>query len=151
MQCLSVTYPGGAKNAMDSKKVSNISCVPLRFTVKILRKLIKGGLVKSYKGVNGGYAAARPLGKVSMFDIVELINGPLVISKCLNGSYECARVKRELGTDEVQDKEHKMTCYFHRIFDEINTMIADKLKTATLDNIFSADGVRMDGTKTEHI
>ena len=34
--------------------------VTLRFTLKILRKLLLAGIVRSFKGANGGYMLAKP-------------------------------------------------------------------------------------------
>ena len=39
-------------------------------TRKILRQLKYGGLVRSDKGANGGYALARPLSAISFLDVV---------------------------------------------------------------------------------
>ena len=40
---------------MDAKRIAEETGVTLRFSLKILRKLVTGGLVRSYKGTKGGY------------------------------------------------------------------------------------------------
>lgn len=40
---------------MDAKTISEKACVTLRFALKILRKLVGAGLVRSFKGTQGGY------------------------------------------------------------------------------------------------
>lgn len=50
-----------AKNGsrMDAKALSAATGVTLRFSLKILRKLVAQGIVRSYKGTQGGYELAR--------------------------------------------------------------------------------------------
>ena len=45
-----------AKNGqrMDAKSISDETGVTLRFSLKILRKLVSAGIIKSYKGTQGG-------------------------------------------------------------------------------------------------
>ena len=43
---------------MEAAAIAEQTGVTLRFSLKILRKLVAGGLVKSYKGAGGGYELA---------------------------------------------------------------------------------------------
>ena len=43
-----------ANKRLDAKTIAERTCVTLRFALKILRKLVAGGIVKSYKGTQGG-------------------------------------------------------------------------------------------------
>lgn len=40
------------------------------FVYKILKKLEKGDLVKSYRGSNGGYALKKDIGQITLLDIL---------------------------------------------------------------------------------
>ena len=42
----------------DAKLISENTEVSLRFALKILRKLVSGGIIRSYKGTTGGYELA---------------------------------------------------------------------------------------------
>ena len=92
-----------------------------RFTLKILRKMAQGGIIASKKGAFGGYTLAVPPADVSMRRVVEVIDGPVEISRCLDSTYECTR---------TGDKKHE--CAFHLIFSKINKSIAEKMDTVTL-------------------
>ncbi len=109
---------------LDSGAIAGAVGVTERFTVKILRKLTQSGVVASKKGAAGGYRLAQAPGDITMRHIVEIIDGPTEISKCLDGDYECSRV----GNDKCQ-------CTFHLIFAKINKTIADKLDAVTLDSV----------------
>ena len=109
---------------MDAGSISQAVGVTDRFTVKILRKLVQSGIVTSQKGACGGYMLAVSPSEVSMRQILEIIDGPLVISRCLETEYECSRTG-----------EKKHCCTFHRIFDRLSKSLVDKLDTVTLDRV----------------
>ena len=103
----------------DAKTISDITSLPQRFTLKILGKLVLGGLVTSKKGVNGGYELSRPASDITLLNILEVIEGPIVISKCLSEDFVCLH---DSGKENCY-------CFFNRVFDEINITIANKLKS----------------------
>ena len=113
----------------DAKTVSDDVNAPLRFTVKILGKLSSARLVNSFKGVGGGYELSRPADEISLRDIYEVTEGPLSISRCSEEGFVCPH-----GSDDCD-------CFFNRIFDEINGMIAGRLGTVTI-----ADALRKEST-----
>lgn len=113
---------------LGSGSISTLSGVTERFTIKILRKLMQGGMVGSHKGVKGGYELIRTPDSISMLQVVELISGPIEISRCLDSAYECTRTGSE--------KSH---CTFHLIFAKINKSIADKLGSITMDAVIADD------------
>lgn len=113
---------------LDSGVIAERAGVTERFTVKILRKLVQNGVVASKKGAFGGYRLAQAPGDITMRHIVEIIDGPMEISRCLDGDYECSRV----GNDKRQ-------CTFHLIFAKINKAIAEKLDAVTLDSVIDDD------------
>ena len=68
---------------IDAKAIAEQSYVPYRFTLKILRKLVCAGIAKSYRGVNGGYLLNQPADAVTLKDIIEAIDGPIAINRCI--------------------------------------------------------------------
>jgi Rrf2 family protein len=51
--------------------------MPERFLLQVLRTLVNEGLLKSTRGVDGGYRLAKPLSQISLLEIVEAIDGPI--------------------------------------------------------------------------
>ena len=49
----------------DARGISEEMCVTLRFSLKILGKLVSSGIVESYKGNRGGYELARPASEIT--------------------------------------------------------------------------------------
>ena len=54
--------------------------MPERFLLQILRNLVTHQLLRSTRGVEGGYALARPAAEITLFDVIEAVDGPLIPS-----------------------------------------------------------------------
>ncbi len=108
---------------ISAKQISDESGVPLRFALKILRRLTQAELTASYKGVSGGYELARPAGQISLGEIIEQIDGPIEINHCLSTEFDCSRVAQ------------KNECTFHRVFSTINQDIRTKLYELSLEQL----------------
>ena len=50
--------------------------MPERFLLQILRSLVTHGILKSTRGVDGGYTLTRPPREISLLDVIEAIEGP---------------------------------------------------------------------------
>ena len=110
---------------VDAKTLSDEISVTQRFTLKILHKLVSTGYVKSYKGVRGGYQLNIPPEKITLKSVIELIDGPIAISRCLESSEACS-----LNPD-------KTACIYHHIFDTISLDVARKLAGITIADVLS--------------
>lgn len=78
------------KGAKESARViSEKENIPLRFLLKLLQKLRKAGIVKSYMGVNGGYALNKKPQDITFKDVIEAVDGPIYINRCLYNPAEC--------------------------------------------------------------
>jgi Rrf2 family protein len=51
--------------------------IPVQFLEQLFAVLRRSGILKSQRGVKGGYSFARPPGEVTVLEIVELLDGPL--------------------------------------------------------------------------
>jgi Rrf2 family protein len=54
--------------------------MPERFLLQILRSLVTHGLLHSTRGVDGGYVLARPADEISLMDIFDAFDNPLIPS-----------------------------------------------------------------------
>jgi len=113
---------------LDAGTIAGNAGVTDRFTVKILRKLVQSGMVRSQKGAAGGYRLAVPPDEINIRQVIEAIDGPLAISKCLDADYTCTRMGDE-----------KSCCAFHCIFARLNDALAKQMETVTLDRVIGED------------
>lgn len=112
-----------ASQKIDAHNISLQTQVPLRFALKILRKLVAGGIVVSYKGAHGGYALAREAGKITLRQVIESVEGPYMLNRCQQEAYCCT---------------HTSYCRFHEIYDEISLLVRDRLDDCTFESLEKA-------------
>lgn len=60
------------------ENLARLEAVPANYLAQILSELREGGLITSRRGKSGGYALARPPEKISLYDIVKLIEGDVL-------------------------------------------------------------------------
>jgi Rrf2 family protein len=64
---------------------------PESFLSKILQALARRGLIRAWRGVDGGFSLL-PLGaQASLLDVVESIDGPVALNLCLTSDDACPR------------------------------------------------------------
>lgn len=78
-----------ANDKIEAPKVAEFTKVPKRFTLKIMRKLAQASVINSYRGNNGGYTLNRKPEDISLKDIIEIIDGPVNINRCLHDKSIC--------------------------------------------------------------
>ncbi len=110
---------------VDAKTLSDETSVTLQFTLKILHKLVKCDLVKSFKGIRGGYSLNKAPENITLKEVIENIDGPIAIVKCLE-SAECCSLNQQ-----------KTACIYHNIFDVISLDVAKKLAGITILDVLN--------------
>lgn len=58
-------------------KLASEGDMPERFLLQILRVLVTHGILRSTRGVDGGYALTKPADQISLLEVIEAIDGPL--------------------------------------------------------------------------
>jgi Rrf2 family protein len=96
----------GQEVPVPSKKIAEAGHMPDRFLLQILRNLVAHGLLRSTRGVIGGYTLARSPNEISLLDIIEAVEGPVAFELgdanhdgCLQQALEAVtvNVRRDLG------------------------------------------------------
>ena len=64
--------------------------IPYHFLAKILQRLSRKGLLRSMKGPTGGFALGMPAKHITLFQIVEAIDGVDFTTQCVMGFPECS-------------------------------------------------------------
>lgn len=71
-------------------EIAEAQNIPTSFMAKILRSLVRARLLRSSRGVHGGFALARAASEINMLEIVEAIEGPLSLTDCTPATAGCA-------------------------------------------------------------
>ena len=64
--------------------------MPSPFLAKILQDLTHKGLLVSFKGPRGGFMLGKPASEITLFNIVEAIDGTAFMNSCVLGFKECS-------------------------------------------------------------
>ena len=96
--------------------------LPAKFLEQLLMALKRARLVKSQKGPHGGYRLARPAEKISLAEVIRLLDGALAPTESVSTYfYESTPVEREKR--------------LLRIFKEIRDFVSAKLERTTLADV----------------
>src|SRR4051812_6342641 len=68
--------------------VAEAENLPLSYLEHLVAKLRKADLVTSQRGAHGGYALARPAGKIEMLEVVQALEGPISPMECFHETPE---------------------------------------------------------------
>ncbi len=68
--------------------------VPPKFLARILQLLHKAQLVNSHRGIRGGFSLACPSEQITVLQVLEAVEGPLVISLCIATPQICDQAER---------------------------------------------------------
>lgn len=107
----------GTAELAQIEHLARIEHVPPHFLAQILSELRNGGLITSRRGIQGGYALARPPDEISLYDIFAVIDGEVL---GLSGNHEGRSGRRML-----------------QVWNEIRENLAEQTKRYTLDKLAS--------------
>ncbi|WP_018248872.1 RrF2 family transcriptional regulator [Orenia marismortui] len=77
---------------VDAQTICEEENIPKRFLLKIFRELAQTSIIESYRGKNGGYALAIVPAKITLRDVIEAVDGPIVVNRCLVDPDECNKI-----------------------------------------------------------
>jgi Rrf2 family protein len=75
------------------KEIADRQDLSEKYLEQILSELRKAGIVISIQGKNGGFQLARPPEKITLLDIVKVLEGGLAPVKCVDDESLCKRSK----------------------------------------------------------
>jgi len=112
----------GAVRISEIARAQNVSA---SFLAKVFQGLRKAGLVTSQRGVGGGVMLGRPADRITLREIVEAIEGPVAINRCLLPEDPC---------------EHAATCPVAEVWRRAQGRMLEVLEGVTLAQL-SAGGL----------
>lgn len=65
---------------VQSIKLATKRNMPAKLLEQIMNDLKRGGILKSFRGAKGGYVLAKPKEKISILEVVEIIEGPIELN-----------------------------------------------------------------------
>src|SRR5215207_1700056 len=74
-----------------SAQIKKEMLIPAALMPRIVAQLARAGLVNTFPGRDGGLVLSRPAGQLTLRDVVEAFEGPILLSECLQvrGEDDC--------------------------------------------------------------
>ncbi len=98
--------------------------IPPSFLAKIISQLSIAGLLHTSRGARGGVSLAREPKEISLLDVVEAIDGPILLNECVGEASTC-----------TFDKD----CPLHPIWSDAQEHLVNQLRKAKFDVLASAN------------
>src|ERR1700761_6601559 len=70
-------YRQGSAGPVPIAELARRRSIPVQFLEQLFATLRRAGILRSQRGVKGGYSFARPPAEVTVLELVELLDGPL--------------------------------------------------------------------------
>jgi len=102
--------------------------IPSHYLSKIIKDLVASGLVHSHVGSTGGFSLARPAETISIKDVYETVEKPIVLMECLDKSEERC--------------PYCSVCTQISVWDRAQSLLANYLASVTISNIADQTGLR---------
>jgi Rrf2 family protein len=83
------TLPEGTK--ITGAALAEKQHIPERFLLKIMRSLTAAHIMKSYRGVEGGFALQRSPADITLLDVIEAVEGHTALQRCVGDMEKCTR------------------------------------------------------------
>jgi len=77
LRALIELYRRGDAAPVPIAEVARRGEIPVQFLEQLFATLRRAGVLRSQRGVKGGYSFARPATEVTVLDVVELLDGPV--------------------------------------------------------------------------
>ncbi len=72
-------------------EIAEVQNIPEKFLAKIFQSLTKAGIVRSHRGVRGGFTLAKDPAELTLKEILEAIQGPYHLMKCITDRSTCPK------------------------------------------------------------
>ncbi|GAB4316933.1 MAG: Rrf2 family transcriptional regulator [Candidatus Zixiibacteriota bacterium] len=96
------------------REISMAQDVPDKFLAKIFQNLTKAGIVKSHRGVRGGFSLARPAKKITIAEVFDAIQANSDPIKCVINRSDCPKKYDCPVRDLVLEGRRQMFSYYGR-------------------------------------
>lgn len=94
--------------------------IPRPFLRKILQLLNKKGVLKSHRGIGGGFLLTKPADKILLVDLMEIFQGPFSLNECLFKKIICPNMNK---------------CALRKRIDKIEEQVALELETVSIASL----------------
>ena len=105
------------------RDISQAQQISEKYISRLVIDLRRAGLIRSVRGVNGGFHLAKKPEDITLLEVIEVMEGPVSVVECVNTTQKCNRNSR---------------CGVRAIWKTLNDNIRCIMQEITLDEILKA-------------
>ena len=113
------------RGTVSTKVLAEEEDISYQFACKIMQKLQGAKLVRSSMGPHGGFSLSKPPPSVNLLEVIEAVQGPVSLNKCLLSADACNR---------------KPTCPVSKKLGQLQKHIEGFLRGVTFDEFLKSSG-----------
>lgn len=104
-------YKNRVDTPISAKKIAEAEKIPYKFLENILRELRQNKILKSGRGVDGGYSFLKEPSTITIAEIIRIVDGPIALIPCVSENFyeKCIEC-----TDE-------QTCQIRKLFNMLRS------------------------------
>ena len=115
----------GPESRAATSQIAEEQRIPPSFLAKIVSQLSVAGLLQTSRGARGGVSLARPADEISLLEVVEAIDGPILINECVADGSVCS-----FGE----------SCAIRPVFCDVQAELVNRLENTTFGSVLSGNG-----------
>ncbi len=116
----------GAGQPTQIKDIARRQRISQRYLEQIFNKLLKGGILKSRRGPKGGYMLSKDPSQITVMDIIEVAQGPIVPVHCL--------AEGQLGN--IDDTIYT-TCITRHVWEKTQKILVEYFQSVSIEDLCS--------------
>jgi Rrf2 family protein len=128
IRALSYLAARPANHAVSRREIQEKQDIPAHFLSKIMKRLETGGLVQSYMGARGGFALKKLPAHITLKEVYECLEGPLMLMGCLDERERACR--------------YCSVCSQISVWHEAQRLLANYLAGVTIQQLANKVGLR---------
>jgi Rrf2 family protein len=114
----------GSERRAATSQIAQEQQIPPSFLAKIVSQLSVAGLLQTSRGARGGVSLAKAPDQISVLEVVEAIDGPILLNECVSSSGVC-----QFGD----------TCHLRPLWCDAQAELVERLGKTTFDS-FTGNG-----------
>lgn len=124
VRCILYLSSRNSSQIISRKEISREMDIPGPFLTKIAQQLSKAGILEIVQGAKGGYRLLTSPDKLSLLEVIEVIEGELFLNDCLLKPESCLR---------------SPGCAVHRVWETARDQLRQTLRQATMDKLLEEE------------
>ncbi len=115
-----------------SREISETFDVPSGLLMNVLKELSSAGFIESVRGAHGGYCLARRPKKISVAELITVLEGPIRLAECMRKGHKAdgEGICRLVDHCPIADPVHR-----------VQRKLSDFLRNMTLEDLMEPENV----------